>query len=129
LFWVPGALLFSVLAAAIFDVVRPFPDALPVRVWVWLVVALFALALAVGQLVHPGVWRRLVTVGAVVLVILTSAVKINAFYQYRPTVASVLGLSMAGQVPLQTVRRQAPLALVAADRALFDSWHPPAGMP
>lgn len=129
LFWVPGALLFSGLAAAIFDVVRPFPDALPARIWLWLVVALFALALAVAQLLHRGPGRQFMAVVAVVLVMLTAAVKINAFYQYRPTLASVLGLSIAGEVPLQTVQRRAPLALVMPDRALSDSWHPPAGMP
>jgi S-formylglutathione hydrolase FrmB len=92
-------------------------------------VALFALALAVGQLTSRGWGRRVAAVPAVLLVVLSAGLKINAVYQYRPTLASVLGLPVAGQVALHTVRRHVPVALASVDRPLVDTWRPPAGMP
>ncbi|HEY1969850.1 MAG TPA: alpha/beta hydrolase-fold protein [Pseudonocardia sp.] len=126
---VPGALGFSVLVAGVLDICKPFPDPLPARVWVWLVVGVFAMALAAVQLDGPRRWRPLVAIPAAVLVILTAGVKINAVYHYRPTVAATLGLARADQVSLDTVPRRAPLATTTPDRALSDDWRPAPGMP
>jgi len=80
----------AVLAAVTVAVMRPFPELLPLRVLVWIGVAAMASALAVAHR-RAGLWRRMLVAAALLAVIATSAVKVNAFYGYRPTLATATG--------------------------------------
>ena len=127
--WVPAGIAIGVVATATFNLVKPFPDLLPVRVMVWLVLAVFGVVLATGQLWSGPWWRRVVAVPALLLVIALAGVKINAVYQYRPTIAATLGLSAANEVPFAEVARPARVLNAPADLPLAQVWHAPAGLP
>jgi S-formylglutathione hydrolase FrmB len=109
---------------------RPFPDALPVRMLVWLAVPVSAIVLAALRWHRQRGWPRRVAVGvAVVLVLSTGLVKANAFYGYRPTLAAVLGIPAANQIDLSDVPRTEPLVVAPPRLPLSSTWHSPAGMP
>ncbi|MGI5126325.1 alpha/beta hydrolase [Pseudonocardia sp. CA-107938] len=112
--------LGAVLTAVALAVVPLFPDALPPRVLVWIAIGVAAVAAAVGRLVD----RRHVVIALVgaLLVVGMCAMKVNAFYGYRTTLAGVLGLPAANEVPFDSVPRTEPPAAVAG-------WVPPPDMP
>lgn len=115
----------------IVDVVwRPFPDPLPWRVVMWLGVVLFSLALAVASFWRSSWWRRGGAVLAAALVVVTCAVKINAFYGQFPTLSAVLGLPMTDEIAFAPNAGWVQSPLVALPgHPLQDSWTPPATLP
>lgn len=143
----PAAVAAAVLVVAVADAAvwawAPFPDHLPARVLLWATVGVGAAALAVARTtVRPrrvgpsrrGGGRRRATAGAAVLVavlsvLATAAVKVNAFYGYRPTLADALGLPAADQISLAQVPRQQPLVRPRRDGSLAQVWRAPPGMP
>ena len=131
---VPVALLAGVgvaaVSAALVVLLRPFPDPLPVRILVWIAVPVSALVLAVLQWRRRQAWLRRIVVGlAVVLVLATAAVKANAFYGYRPTLAAALGIPAANQIDLSALPRTEPLVVAPPRQPLSSTWHSPPGMP
>jgi S-formylglutathione hydrolase FrmB len=134
---VPAVVCAAGVAVAIIgwlvdSVWRPFPDPLPVRVLIWLAVAMFGLGLAAANW-HPslrvGRARRVLVLPAVALVVLLPAMKINAFYGYYPAMRDVLGIQSAEEVDFAQVERPRPVELAAPGRALAETWRPPPGLP
>lgn len=121
----------AVVAAVGVAVARPFPDPLPLRVLVWIGVAVLACVLAgvrLGRRRTP-VLSGVAVVLAVVAVLATSTVKVNAFYGYRPTLASVLGIRSAEETAFEDLPRDSPLVAARAGVALESIWKPPFDMP
>lgn len=109
-------------------VLRPFPDPLPLRVLFWIAVAAAAISLAFGRrpIRHRG---HVVVALALLSVVATSAVKVNAFYGYRPTLAGVMGLRAANEVDIADVSRSVPLVTAPAGTPMSAVWHSPSDMP
>lgn len=115
----------ALLCAVAVAVLRPFPDPLPPRVLVWIGVPVAAAALA-----RAGRDRRRALVAVALLaVVATSAVKVNAFYGYRPSLAAALDLPAADQVDLSAVPLDEPLVGAPDGVALDTRWRPPPDMP
>jgi hypothetical protein len=55
--------------------------------------------------------------------------KVNAYYGYRPTLATALGIPAANQVDLAQLPSRPPLWVARARQSLARSWHAPPGMP
>lgn len=113
--------LVLVAVAITLAVWAPFPDPLGWRVWTWGGVGVGAL---VAGIVGFGGrwWRRVLIVPAVLLVLLTAGVKINAVYAYRPTLAGVLGVPAANAIDFAAVPATEPVVPSAG-------WRPPADLP
>lgn len=137
----PASVVLAALATAlggllVEKVIRPFPDPLPITVYVWIAVGLLALGLCVGIAVRGTRARRpLLVVGALVsaiAVVLGGAGQVNLYYAEFPTLGTLAGVD-----GYRTVSAQEALApartLVGADRPagtpLEDVWTAPAGMP
>ncbi|MBV9921351.1 MAG: hypothetical protein JOY78_10940 [Pseudonocardia sp.] len=113
------------LAVAVF---RPFPDLLPSRVLIW--VAVLVVGIGLGWSRRHGGWVRVaLAVVAVVAVLGTCAMKVNAFYGYRPTLAAAVGLPAADQVDLAQLSSSPPVWAARPHQSLARSWRAPAGMP
>ncbi len=113
------------LAVAVF---RPFPDLLPTRVLAW--VAVLAVAVGLGWARRRDGWVRIVlAVVAVVAVFGTCAMKVNAYYGYRPTIGAALELPAANQVDLAQLPARPPVLTARPRQPLARSWHVPPGMP
>jgi S-formylglutathione hydrolase FrmB len=118
------------VAALLVEWLRPFPDALPVRMLVWIAVPVTAAVLAVLRWHRQRGWLRRVAIGvALLLVVTTASVKANAFYGYRPTLAAVLGIPAANQIDLSALPRTEPLVVAPPEQPLSSTWHSPQGMP
>lgn len=113
----------ALLCAAVVAVFRPFPDPIPPRVLFWIAVPVAAAALARGHR------SRVLVVVALLAVLATSAVKVNAFYGYRPSLAAALDLPAANQIDLSTLPLDAPLVGAPPGVALDTLWRPPPDMP
>jgi enterochelin esterase-like enzyme len=98
--FVAGAsVLVTALIAGIVDGLwQPFPGQLPLRVLYWVGVGLFAIGLAIAGLRKAGWWRRGSIALAVLLVLVTASVKVNAFYGYYPSLRAALGLPPANEI-------------------------------
>jgi S-formylglutathione hydrolase FrmB len=112
--------LGALLTAGALTVVPLFPDALPPRVLIWIGVGITAVAAAIGRIAVR--YRVVITVVAAVLVLSVCAVKVNAFYGYRTTLAGVLGLPAANEVAFDSVAADERVVPVAG-------WRPPPDMP
>jgi len=125
---VAAGAVVGALSAAVVEVARPFPDPLPLRVVFWVAVAAAATGLALAR---RSIRRRrgVAVVLALLAVVATSAVKVNAFYGYRPNLAGVLGLPAGNEVDLADVPRIAPLATAPAGQPMSAVWRSPPGMP
>ncbi|MFZ2512675.1 MAG: alpha/beta hydrolase-fold protein [Gordonia sp. (in: high G+C Gram-positive bacteria)] len=125
------ALLLTVVAGVLIERVwRPFPDALPLLVYVWSGLVLFAVALAVARwTVRERTSRRRalgllgVCALAVVAALIGGAAQINAIYHAYPTVGAVLGVKNYRTVPFG-----AALGSSGAP-ALQTRWTPPPDLP
>jgi S-formylglutathione hydrolase FrmB len=110
----------ALLTAGVLAVVPLFPDALPPRVLIWTGVGVAAVAVAIGRI--AGRRGVVITVTAVVLVLSMCAVKVNAFYGYRTTLAGALGLPAANEIAFDALVGSEPVAPMAG-------WRPPPDMP
>jgi S-formylglutathione hydrolase FrmB len=125
---VAGGVVVAGSVAAVVAVWRPFPDLLPVRVLAWTGVAVVAVGLAWARR-RASWWRRLAAVSAVGAVLALSVVKVNAYYGYRPTLASALGISGADQVVASDLMHRDRLVAAAPRQPLSRVWRRPPGMP
>jgi len=105
------------------DLWRPFPDKLPLRVAYWTGAVLFAVGLAVAGMPKTRWWRRSAAVVAVLVVLATAVMKINAVYGYYPNLRAALGLPLKNEVAFASVS-----APVNAPQPLSE-WQPPVNMP
>ncbi|GAA5157844.1 alpha/beta hydrolase-fold protein [Pseudonocardia eucalypti] len=108
---------------------NPFPDALPLPVLAWACLGLLGVALAGANALAGGRWRRVAAVPALLLVLLTSAAQINAFYGYRPTLGAAIGGAVDDDTAFADVAGSRPAAARDQSEPLDRSWHPPAGPP
>ncbi|GAA4553120.1 alpha/beta hydrolase [Pseudonocardia xishanensis] len=113
-------------AAVALQVLQPFPDPLGWRVWLWSGLAVLALVAAVAGRRR---WWRLLSVLAVVLVLVTAGIKINAVYAYRPTLAGVFGLPAANAIDFAAVPAALPVAAPGPDGSVEAGWVAPADLP
>lgn len=119
------------LAALAVAWLRPFPDLLPLRILAWIAFAAAGCALAVAR-VHVRRRRVLGAVAAVVAVLAvlaTSGVKVNAFYGYRPSLASVLGLPTGNETVFADLEPESPIIVSPPDLPVAATWKPPSDMP
>jgi hypothetical protein len=124
---VTGLVVAAAVGLAV-AVLRPFPDLLPTRVLAW--VAVLAAAVGLGWARRrDGRVRLALAVVAVVAVLGTCAMKVNAFYGYRPTLGAALGITAADQVDLTQLAAHPPLWAARPGQSLARSWHAPPGMP
>ena len=124
---VTGVVVAATLGLAV-AVLHPFPDLLPTRILAW--VAVLAVAVGLGWARRRDGWLRLaLAMLAVVAVFGMCAMKVNAFYGYRPTLGTALGVAAANQVDLAQLPSRPPLWTARPPQALARSWHAPPGMP
>ncbi|MBG0741845.1 hypothetical protein IV500_21075, partial [Paeniglutamicibacter antarcticus] len=107
----------------------------PLQLYVPIGLGLFALALVVPRFLHSARLRgRLITAGAVPLVLLASAVSVNAYYGSYPTVGALAGT----EVQIQALPSIAPgpgagsgsgSGVPSVQLTREATWNPPAGMP
>lgn len=126
-----GAVVCCLLVWLVLEQIwRPFPDRLPWRVLAWIGVAAAGLALgAVGW--RRARWRRRIAVTlAALLVLLTAAMKVNAYYGQYPTLRAALGLPSPGEVAFGSVPAfvDHPRPSVTG-HALAYSWRPSTALP
>jgi S-formylglutathione hydrolase FrmB len=143
---VPSILLGAAAMAVIVKVVvdglwRPFPDALPWTVLLWVGVAGLGIGLSVvrprsrNAVTDRGGrrrrwWRRVGAVIAGLLVVVASAAQVNRYYGQYPTPRSALGLHYPNEVAFERLPGSgAPEGTAAAERPLWQQWRPPLGMP
>lgn len=131
------AVLVTALGGVLVEkVIRPFPDPLPITVYLWISVGLFALGLCVGVVIrsararHP--WLMVGTVLSTAAVLLGGAGQVNAFYAEFPTLGTLIGIDGYRSVSVQEALAPAH-ALVGENRPagtpLEDLWTAPADMP
>lgn len=105
---------------------RPFPDLVPPRVLVWI-----ALGGATGLALARRSARRGAACGrrgCLLAVLVTSAVKVNAFYGYRPTLAAALRLPAANEINEAEALHTAPIVFGPPGVSLSTVWHGPPTM-
>lgn len=117
-------------------VLRPFPDAVPTIVYVWIGVGLLGVLLGARATVvaararRPG--RAVLAVVSLLLVVIGAAGPINRVFAEYPTLGLLLGIVDYRAVPLEEVTGRTA-ATVGGDLArgvpLASVWTPPAEMP
>jgi hypothetical protein len=115
-----SAVVVMVAIAAVLSVIRLIPYHFPPSFYGWFGVVIFAALLArAGWRISPR--RRLASIAAVVCTGTLAATLVNAHYQYRPTLASVLGIVSADE--------PSPAHLEMLQRGVADSHrHPDRGV-
>lgn len=110
---------------------RPFPDLLPLRILLWIGFAAAGCALAVARVRVSS--RRVLAASAAVVALLavlaTSGVKVNAFYGYRPSLAAVLGLPTGDETVFADLAPESPIIVSPPDVPVAATWKPPSDMP
>ncbi|WP_154605476.1 alpha/beta hydrolase [Arthrobacter sp. AQ5-05] len=105
---------------------------LPLQVLTWIGVGLFAVLLMVLNLVSAPWWRRILAPVAMVLVVITASMQVNAYYGAYRTLGDLTGASTANIAPLAVNAPKELLKLgLAVDTSLplVDRWVKPAGLP
>lgn len=116
------AVLLTLLARWIVeDVWAPFPEPIPTAVYLWSGLVLIAIALLIARItVTRGVWPKILTVLAALLVALLGLAHINASFDEFSTVRAVLGLQSFDTTDLASVQGGRTIALV--------DWQTPYGL-
>lgn len=118
-----AALLPGVAAVVLNVFWRPTPDVLPARLFVWSGVALAAVLAGAVVARRGSRMTRLFVVPAVLLVLATSGVKVNAIYGYYPTPRPLLGLADPNAVDPARVPYRTGIAVAPV------RWVPPPDLP
>src|SRR2546423_11518618 len=84
---------------------RVFDFTYPRSFYAWIGLVVFAGGVATVGWRRSGWWRRLVSMGAVVVTLMMAAMLINQHYAYFPTPAALFGEVAADHVPLSHVLR------------------------
>ncbi|MGX1932963.1 alpha/beta hydrolase [Microbacterium resistens] len=124
-----GALTGAILATAALLVLRAsgiLPDPLPAVVG-WAIGGLAALGLVIVSIFFRPAWRRIVAVVAVLLVLLSTAIGVNAAFGVDRTLGDVLGISTLDRA--DHLPGPGPEPVVSPAVPLYESWTPPADMP
>lgn len=117
----------GVLLVHLVDRMHPFgPAPMPAFVVPWVAGALAASGLALGALVGARLWRRVVSIVAVLVFLVAATVGVNAGFGLNPTLATLFGVSGYDPVALPAAD---PTKGAAPSVPLAQSFVPPAGMP
>jgi S-formylglutathione hydrolase FrmB len=127
-----SALLLAVTNIALL-IWRPFPDPLPLRILFWAGVGVLAVALATTHLrardrPARGHHRAIAVLLAALLVLTLAAMKINAFYGYRPTLGATLGVTSDRETDFSALAGSRPTVEQPAHVPLAQLWRPPANL-
>ncbi|WP_024793516.1 alpha/beta hydrolase [Tomitella biformata] len=131
---VPLTLAGAVIVAVVMWLVveklwHPFPDPLPLAIYVWTGLGVWAVLLVVPRILASR--RRLlvsvVSVLAAVLVVLTSAAQINLHFDAYPTIGNVVGRSAVNTIDFAELPPRQDNPIMGAP--LEASWTAPAEMP
>ncbi|WP_018334358.1 alpha/beta hydrolase [Actinomycetospora chiangmaiensis] len=111
---VPCAALAAAAAAALTALVvnvawRPFPDVVPVAVFVWVGVAALGIGAALPWVRRGTVRRRITALVALVSVIGAAGIQVNVLYGYVPTVRTALGVSDSRDVDFAALPPPRPM--------------------
>jgi enterochelin esterase-like enzyme len=121
-----GPVVVAAVHWALIDVFSTFPDDLPVEVLIWTVPAVSALILLLVRLPRSSWSQRSAGGVAFLLVLLLSAVQINAYFGLNRTVSDLLGTALARIAPLEpALTRQAG----AAPPVSLEGWRPQGDVP
>jgi S-formylglutathione hydrolase FrmB len=131
---VPGALLVAAALTALLAVLvervwRPFPDAVPLPVLLFVGATLAAVGLAAAGMRARRWPGRAAALVAVLLVVLGSAAGTNLVYREYPTLRTALGLPAADQIPFTEVPLREQVIGARSGLPLSAIWRAPAGMP
>ena len=85
------AVVVSLVTALVVDVLELISWDVPRSFYVWLGIAVLALAMAVVGWRSGPLWRRLSSILAILLTVAMAGLLVNGHYQYYPTLASLLG--------------------------------------
>ena len=123
---VAGLVVVAVVHWALIDLFSTFPDDLPGEVLIWTVPAVSALILLLVRLPRSS-WRRRSAGGAAfLLVLLLSAVQINAYFGLNRTVSDLMGTAVARIATLEpALTRQTG----AAAPVPLEGWRPQGDLP
>lgn len=113
------------LLVLVLDVVRPWPDPLPLVVLLWIGAGLLGLVLLGLGWGRARWWGRVVAPFAAALVLLGAADGVDGVFGAYPTVAAAMQLPPTDQASAATVLRHTALA----DTPTLQTWRPPAAMP
>ncbi|MBC2638255.1 MULTISPECIES: alpha/beta hydrolase family protein [unclassified Rhodococcus (in: high G+C Gram-positive bacteria)] len=108
---------------------RPLPDPIPLTVYLWVALALWAVALLVPRILTATrrVRAAAVSVVAAVAVVVAGAVQVNLFFAAYPTVETAVGLEQATRIDFRAVPPPTPTPI--SGRPVESVWTPPADMP
>lgn len=127
-----GLLSAALVAGILYYVVekawRPFPDPIEVEIYVWIGVGLAALFLLVPRTVAArGIFRKIVSVLAAVLVVVAASTQVNLVFSAYPTLGTLLGIDEADRIDFQDLPpRQTD---VVTGSPLDSVWTAPGEMP
>lgn len=127
---VPGLVAAAAMGAGVLGVLvdvvwRPFPDVVPVPVFVWIGVTLLGFGATVAGLGRGPSARRVLTLVAFALVVGTAAVQVNALYGYFPTLRTALGVPDSRDVDFASL----PPPRASRPGGTAGSWHLPSTVP
>ncbi|MGI5127154.1 alpha/beta hydrolase [Pseudonocardia sp. CA-107938] len=123
------ALALTAVADVALELWRPFPESLPARILLWAGLGIWAVVLVAVRVGPARWWGRIGLTVAMVLVVALSAMKINAFYGYRPNLGAVFGVPQISEVDFAALAPVRPTVSAAPHQPLSLSWHPPADQP
>lgn len=130
------AVVISIGGVLLERVFKPFPDALPRTVYVWIALGVLAVILGGTAIARASRHRRPWLVAGAVLAALSvvagAAGQVNRVYAEFPTVGTVLGISNYRTVPLADVIGAVPGTIggdLPPGTPLEAVWTPPATMP
>lgn len=124
-----GAVVVVMVVDGAVELWKPFPDPLPARVLSWAGFAVLGLVLTAMRLRRASWSRRIAVISALLLVLLLSVIKINAFYGYWSTVGAALDISAVPETNFAEIAGPRPTLVPRPDTPLSQSWKPPADLP
>ncbi|MDQ0675126.1 poly(3-hydroxybutyrate) depolymerase [Pseudarthrobacter siccitolerans] len=120
-----GGALLAWLTLWVFEFVLDVVSNLPWQVRAWFTSFVGASVLTGVTFWKSPRWKKVLAVGAVPIFVVTTVVGINSYYGLRPTVAALLGISLAPQLdinkPAQDMTTSMPV--------LWRDWEAPPNMP
>lgn len=132
--WIPIAVAGTAVAVGVAYVLiehvfRPFPDPIPIPIYLLVAVGIVAIVLAVIRIARSGRRRRtaLTASAAALVAVLAAATAINAWFAYYPTLGSVVGVRDYRELPASDIPGDDATQVTGAP--LMDAWSPPDSMP
>lgn len=107
---------------------RPFPDPIEMEIYVWIAIGLAAvLAVVPRTIAASGIFGKIVSVLAAVLVVAAASAHVNLVFSAYPTVGTLFGVEDSDRIALDEI--PGPVAGPIAGDPLDSVWSPPSSMP